>query len=246
MPSNGGSAGARPGSASPTGRMPHDRSRVPTQLSGVTAVSSPSIDERAPPGADLGEALGVERDPAARAHHVRLLLEHVEGALPGQVEGDALGLLEDEPQPAQRLDDLDPVGADVLVEPVVVDRVGEVHRGLRVAAADQHERVLGAEVRVVAEAGDQEDVAGAVVGVEVAAVVEVAVAGAGPGDRQRHLVERVLVERADHSGTHLASSCSNSGLWCNSVSMSSGRSISPKWIWRAPVRMKTMHHWTAL
>ena len=37
-----------------------------------------------------------------------------------------------------------------------------------------------------------------------------------------------------------------SGLWWNRVSMSSGLSISPKWIDRAPVRMKTTHHWTPL
>ena len=37
MPSNGGSAGFPAGSASPTGRAPQDRSRVPTQVSGVTS-----------------------------------------------------------------------------------------------------------------------------------------------------------------------------------------------------------------
>ena len=83
-------------------------------------------------------------------------------------------------------------------------------------------------------------------GVEVAAVVEVAVAAARPGDRQRQLVDRVLVEAADASIRvsadlrRAAARCS--GLWWMSVSMSSGRSISPKWICRAPVRMNTMHH----
>ena len=67
-----------------------------------------------------------------------------------------------------------PVAVDVLVEPVVVDGVAEVDRGLLVAPPDEHERVLGAQVGVVADAGDQEDLAGAVVGVEVGPVVEVA------------------------------------------------------------------------
>ena len=36
----------------------------------------------------------------------------------------------DDPHLVQRLEDLDPVGADVRVEPVVVDGVAEVHGGL--------------------------------------------------------------------------------------------------------------------
>ncbi|COX01231.1 Uncharacterised protein [Mycobacterium tuberculosis] len=58
-----------------------------------------------------------------------------------------------------------------------------MHRGLYVRTPDQHERVFHAQVRVVADTGDQKDVPGAVVGVEVGAVVEVAVGGARPGDR---------------------------------------------------------------
>ena len=203
----------------------------------------------AAPGAQLGEALGVEGDPAAGAQHVRLLLDDVAGALPGQVGGDPLGLLEDDPDLLERVGDLDAVVADVRVHPVLVDQVGEVHGGLLAVAGDQEERVLGAEVGVVAQPGDHEDVAGAVVGVEVGAVVEVAVAAVGLRQRQRRLVQRELVQRADAAHVTLrprSRSRSMSGLWWKRVSMSSGRSISPKWICRAPVRMKTMHHWTPL
>ena len=42
MPSKAGSAGLPAGAASPIGRMPHERSREPTQRSGVTAMSAPS------------------------------------------------------------------------------------------------------------------------------------------------------------------------------------------------------------
>ena len=245
MPSNGGSAGAPGGSGSPTGRMPHERSRVPTQRSGVTAISVPSTAMRALPGAHLREPLGVQGDPRPGAHHVRLLLDDVEGALPGEVESDALGLLQHHAEAAQRLEHLEPVAPDVLLQALAVDGVGEVHGGLLVAAAHEDEGVLGAEVRVVAQTGDHEDLAAAVVGVEVAAVVEVAVRGAGPGHRQRHLVDRELVEPTDHQAPTSARSWSRSGLWWNRVSRSSGRSISPKWICRAPVRMKTMHHCTA-
>ena len=149
------------------------------------------------PRADLGEALGVEGDARPGAHHVRHLLQGGERAGPGEVGGDPLGLVEDHPHLLQRLEHLEAVGADVLVHPVVVDGVAEVHGRLLVAAADHEEGVLGAEVGVVAVAEDGEDVAGAVVGVEVGPVVEVAVARGGVRDRQRRLVDRVLVEAAE-------------------------------------------------
>ena len=74
--------------------MPHERSRVPTQVSGADRDLLAVDRERAAPGADLREPLGVEGDPAAGAHHVPLLLEYVERPLPGQVGRDALGLVE--------------------------------------------------------------------------------------------------------------------------------------------------------
>ncbi len=198
---------------------------------------------------------------AALPHHVRQLLDDVERALPGEVEGDPLGLLHHHPQRAQRLDDLDPVAADALLHPVRSARVGgvaEVDSGLLVTAPQQHERILGAEVRVEAEPGDHEQVAGAVVGIEVAAVVEVAVAAAGPRDGPGQLVDRVLVERAEadvlavqsvsvdpaHQAPTSARRRSNSGRWCMTDSGSSGRSISPKWTCRALVRRKTMPQMT--
>ena len=138
--------------------MPQDRSRLPIHVAGSTAISSPSIDDAAAPGAELGEALRVQRHPVARPQDVRLLLHDVEQALPGEIGCDALGFVEDDPQLVQRLDDLDAVAVDVLVEPVLVDGVGQVHRGLRVPAPDEHERILDPEVGVVADAGDQEDV----------------------------------------------------------------------------------------
>ena len=96
------------------------------------------------------------------------------------------------------LDDLDPVVHHVLVEPVLVDGVRNVHRRLRIPAPDQEERVLHAEVGVVADAADHEDVAGAVVGVEVGAIVEVAVRGSRPCDRLGKLMYRELVKGPEH------------------------------------------------
>ena len=133
MPSNGGSAGRPAGSASPIGRMPQDRSRLPIQVAGSTAIFSPSI-ARWPlqePSWAKRCAFSVTRLPVTQ--DVRLLLDDVEQALPGEVGCDAFGFVEDDPQLVQRLDDLDAVAADVLVEPVLIDGVGQVHRGLGVA-----------------------------------------------------------------------------------------------------------------
>lgn len=103
-------------------------------------------------------------------------------------------MLADQAQAAQRLEDLDAVAADAGVHDALVDGVGETDRALAVAATYGDERVDHAEVGVHAPAGDQEDVARAVVGVEVVAVVEVLVAGECLGHGQRGLVDGVLVE----------------------------------------------------
>ena len=178
--------------------MPQDRSRLPIQVAGSTAISSPSIDDPSAPAAELREPLRVERHPVAGPQDVRLFLDDVEQSFPGEIGCDAFGFVEDQPQFAQRLDDLDAVPVDVLVEPVLVDGVRNVHRGLRIPAPDKHERVLDAKVGVVADTADQEDVSGAVVGVEVGAIIEVAVGGPWPRDRLGYLMYRELVERSEH------------------------------------------------
>ena len=63
---------------------------------------------------------GASSVTGAGAHHVRLFLDDVEGAVSRQVDGDTLGLVEDDPQLVQRLDDLDAVPDDALIQPVVV------------------------------------------------------------------------------------------------------------------------------
>ena len=54
---------------------------------------------------------------------MRLFLDDVEQTLPGEIGRDALGFVEDQSQLVQRLDDLDPVPVDMLVEPILVDGV---------------------------------------------------------------------------------------------------------------------------
>ncbi len=129
---------------------------------------------------------------------MRLFLDDVEQAFPGEIGCDALGFVENDPQLVQRFDDLDAVAIDVLVESVLVDGIGQVDRGLGVAAADEQERVLDPEVGVVTDTADHEDVAGAVVGVEVGAIVEVAVRGTRPRNWLGNLMYREFVERSEH------------------------------------------------
>jgi hypothetical protein len=101
-----------------------------------------------------------------------------ERAVPGKVEADSVLIaVAGQPDPPQRLEHLNAVRADPLVEPVGTERVGEPHRPLPVTAPYGRVGVGDAQVGVYAEAGDQEDVARAVVAGEIAAVVEVAVAG---------------------------------------------------------------------
>ena len=198
MPSKGGSAGR------PAGSGFADRPDAPGPVAaadpggGVDGDLLAVHDDPAAPAAELGEPLRVQRHTIARAHDVRLLLDDVEQAFPGEIGCDAFGFVEDDAQLVQRLDDLDAVTVDVLVEPVLVDGVGQVHRGLGVAAPDEQERVLHPEVGVVADAADDEDVAGAVVGVEVGAIVEVAVRRTRPRDGLGDLMNRELVERSEH------------------------------------------------
>jgi hypothetical protein len=149
----------------------------------------------------LGKTLSVQCDSGAGPQYVPLLLDDVEQPVPSQIGGDALGFVEDDAQFVQWLDDLDAVGAHLLVEPVLIDRAAEVHGRLYVTAAHQQERVLDSEVRVVADPRDEEDVAGTVVGVEVGAIVEVAVARTGPRDRLRDLVDREFVNWSKHQAS---------------------------------------------
>ena len=58
---------------------------------------------------------------------------------------------------AGQFDDLDAVAVDVLVEPVLIDGIRDVHRGLRVPRLDEHEHVFDPRVRVVADAADHEE-----------------------------------------------------------------------------------------
>ena len=143
---------------------------------------------------------------------MRQLLHDVEESVPRQVEGDPFGGFEGEADRVEWVDHLYAVAADVLVEAILIDCVGQVDRGLFVAASDHDERILDPEVGVVAQAGHEEDVAGAVVGVEVAPVVEVAVRAARPCNRLGQLMNRILVEWSQHQISSSSSRCS-SGRW---------------------------------
>ncbi len=151
------------------------------------------------PLAELGEALGVEGDAAVAAHEVRVLEERRVRAGPGDVDGDAVRLLDHEAQSPQGFHDLDADRADRRVEAVAAELAGRADDPVEVGAvgrqpADAEEGVLHVEVRVLAQPEDAEQVVGPPVHVEVVAVVEVAVAGADVADHLGDLVDGVVVE----------------------------------------------------
>jgi hypothetical protein len=150
------------------------------------------------PAAVLAEPGGVEGQAAEVADLLLGLLERGVGALEGHVQRQGvLGGLEDEADLLQRLHHLDPQRAGGQVHPVVELPAG-AHDPVLVAPADDGEGVLGAKVRVEAEPQHEEEVARAVVGVEVVAVVEVAVAGPDVADGFRDLVDREVVAGREH------------------------------------------------
>ena len=170
---------------------------MPQQRSGVTARSLPPTESRPDQVPGLGQALGVEDHLALGAQVLAGLLDGGDVALPGDVHvGVVLGRLDDHPQLAQRLDDLDAERPDRDVAPVD-QRRRRAHDVLGAAQAHVEEGVDHAEVRVLAEAEDGEPVVVARVHVEVVAVVEVAVAGGGVRNELGRLVDRVVVARGE-------------------------------------------------
>src|SRR5262249_59924251 len=117
---------------------------------------------------------GVQDRPAAGQHQVRLLLYRGERPSPAQVELDAaVGCGAAQAQPPQRLDDLDPVAADLLLEAALGQGVGEPHAPLAVAAPSCRVRVDPAQGWGDPAAGEPEDLPRSVVPGEGTAGVEV-------------------------------------------------------------------------
>lgn len=114
MPSKGGSAAARrfwfP-------HRPDAPGPVPAAEPGRRIDGDPFAvdDDAAAPGAQLREALRIQGHPVAGAQDVRLFLDDVEQALPGEIGRHTFGFVEHDTQFSQRLDDLHPVTVDVLV-----------------------------------------------------------------------------------------------------------------------------------
>ena len=130
------------------------------------------------PGTALGEALGVEHHLGAIAKQMRRLVDGGERTAPVKVEGDPpFVALAGESEFLERVEDFDAVRADLLVHAIRTEGIGHADRVLEIATADAGERISDAEVRILAEAGDEEDLAAAIVSVQVAPVVEVAIAG---------------------------------------------------------------------
>lgn len=98
----------------PTGRMPQDRSRLPSQVAGSTAIRSPSTTMRPlqVPSCAKRCASRVTRLPERKTCGCSWTTSN----RPSQVRSAAtFGFVEHDTQFSQRLDDLHPVTVDVLV-----------------------------------------------------------------------------------------------------------------------------------
>ena len=100
------------------------------------------------------------------------------------------------PRDAQRLDDLDRQRPDARLAAVGGDAARREHRTLHAVVHDRERAVDDAAVRVHGHARREVVVLG--VAVEPEPVVVVRVAGRGVRDRQRRLVDRIVVERRQH------------------------------------------------
>ncbi len=176
---------------------------VPAAHRGVGGdVKAVAVDVDPPlPVAKLGKAAGLQRHSAFRVHRMRVLQRGGKQAAPPQVNRDALGFGNGQVQFLQGFDDVEPVSVDVLVEPVVVDRVAESDGGLDVATSDEQVGVFDTQSGVIADPGQRHETPVAVKHIEVRAVVEVAIRGVRGADRHRCLVDGVLVERTQDQQT---------------------------------------------
>ena len=156
------------------------------------------------PRADAREARRVEQDAVALAADVlRLGDRSVLGAI-REVEAEAVVVgVADDAELVERLDHLDAVRADLLAAACRRAGARRADRPLLVAAAHGRVRVDDAEVRVHAETGDEVRVGFVVDALVDAPVVDVAVARRDVPHRQRHLMDRILVERIEleHAGS---------------------------------------------
>ena len=107
-----------------------------------------------------------------------------------------IGGIDAHPRHTQRLDDLDRERTDACLAPVDRNAARREHRTLHAVVHDGERAVDDAAVRIHGHAGREVEVLG--VAVEPEAVVVVRVAARGVRERQRRLVDRIVVERCQH------------------------------------------------
>jgi hypothetical protein len=156
--------------------------------------------EGAVPAAGLRQATGVEDDTAVFTDVVTRLLERRHGAGPGGVDGDAPLVVDaTNAQLLQRFDDLDADGAHAGVHAIGrVESSGRAHHTVLSLVEDQQVRVDDSEVRVHTKSAHEHHRAVVIETVEVVAVVEVAITGGGVTHGLAGLVDRKVVEVAEH------------------------------------------------
>ena len=168
--------------------------------------------------AGLGEP-GVLHDRAVEALLDRLgLLERGLSPVPDDVEGEApLVVVALDPELLQPFEDFELEGADGGVQSVAAELTGGADRILRVAMGDRREGVGHAEVRVLAETEDHEELVARRVQIEVVAIEEVAIAGEDVVEGVGGLMGEIVVHRAER---HFDSSFGNGSTNSNTTGRS--------------------------
>ena len=120
-------------------------------------------------------------------------------ALPLEVHLDAVVVgAAGDPEPVQALDDVDRDRPHPCVHPIDAELPRRPNDPVDAVLQDDDEGVRHAEVRVLAHAGDEEQLVAAVVQVEVVPVVEVPVARAHVAHRLGDLVDGIVIEWRQH------------------------------------------------
>jgi hypothetical protein len=93
---------------------------------------------------------------------------------------------------------LDAERTHLLAHPVVTECIRGAHCDLLVPAPQGREAIRNSEIWIHTHAGDEEDISGAVVRIEIRTVVGVSVRAGDVSHRQWNLVNREFVERYGH------------------------------------------------
>ncbi len=186
--------------------------RSPPSVRGETDLSVTDF-EGAVPGSDLGEAGGVEDDPVELPIEMAGLEVGLGESLVHGVEFDTpLVGLDDHSHLFEPFDHLDPDRSHRGIHPIGAEGLGGADHPVVLTPQDGNERVRHAQVGVLADSDDCEELVrspvyvASAMDVEVVAIVEVAIRGPHVAHGLGDLMDRVVVKGGQHGDSSV---CSN-------------------------------------